>query len=197
MAELGYSRGEDRLMEFVFDEERAAQAAAYLLRRHGGAMPSMKLVHLLYLVDRRGLIEAGYPATGDRFVATPHGPALSRILDLLTWGCRNEDSPWQRYVSTPANYCVEAIGPRNEERLSEYDHEVLDAVLSDFGAMDQWALADHMQALPEWVDPGCGAAEVDPRVILQSAGYSDDEIEHVEEEVAAVHWLRTNFAAAG
>ena len=46
-------------MRFVFDERRAAQAAARLLDKHGGTMPWLKLVKLLYLADRAALVEGG------------------------------------------------------------------------------------------------------------------------------------------
>ena len=189
-------------MEFVFDEQKAAQAAAYLLRRHGGPMPVMTLLHLLYLLDRRQLIETGSPATGDRLLATPYGPVPARILDLLTWGSRDERSPWREHVAPPADHCVTVAAPETGDeltdygRLSEYDHEVMGALLDKFGALDQWALAGHLRALPEWSDPGCGATEIDPRSILVGAGYSNDELEHAEEQAAAVRWLHMNFVAA-
>lgn len=184
-------------MEFVFDEQKAAQAAAYLLRRQGEPMPYIKLIKLLYLADRKALIETGYPITGDRFVSMPHGPVLSQILDLITWGCRDEGSPWREHISLPSNYSVMAIGPHDEGSLSDYDRGLLDALLDEFGAMDHWDLVDHTHALPEWVDPEGSSIDIDPRVILRDAGYTDEGIEDVEDEAAAVRWLRTNFAAAG
>ena len=48
-------------MEFFFDERKAAQAASVLLERHGGSMPYIKLIKLLYLADREALIESGLP----------------------------------------------------------------------------------------------------------------------------------------
>ena len=39
-------------VEFIFDERKAAQAAAHLLRRHGSSMWDIKLIKLLYLADR-------------------------------------------------------------------------------------------------------------------------------------------------
>ena len=184
-------------MEFVFDEQKAAQAAAYLLRRHGEPMPYIKLIKLLYLADRRALIETGYPITGDRLVSMPKGPVLSQILDLITWESRDEGSEWRKHVSLPFNYLVMAIGPRDQGRLSDYDRSALDAVFDEFGRMDKWDVVDHTHTLPEWVDPDGSPRDIDPRVILRDAGYSDDEIAQVEDEVAAVHWLRTNFAATG
>ena len=184
-------------MEFVFDEQKAAQAAAYLLRRHGGPMPYIKLIKLLYLADRRALIETGYPITGDRLVSMPKGPVLSEILSLITWESRDEDSEWRKHISLPSNYLVMAIGPQDEGKLSDYDRDLLDTVFDDFSKMDKWDLVDYTHRLPEWVDPEGSSRDIDPRVILRDAGYSDDEIAQVEDEVAAVHWLRTNFAATG
>ena len=184
-------------MQFVFDERTAAQAAAHLLRRHGGPMPYVKLIKLLYLADRRAFIETGFPITGDRFVAMPYGPVLSRVLDLMAWESRDADSPWSACVSQPLNYCVMAIGPPDESHLSEYDRDTLDAVLDEFGALDRWALVDYTHTLPEWTDPAGSAVDIDPRVILRDAGFTEDAIAAVESDVADVHWLRTNYAATG
>lgn len=184
-------------MQFVFDERKAAQAAAYLLRLHGGPMPYIKLIKLLYLVDRRTFVETGYPTTGDRFVAMPHGPVLSRVLDLITWGRREADSPWSTYVSQPMNYCVMAIGPPDEGRLSEYDRTTIDAILDEFGAMDPWELVDYTHTLPEWSDPGGSSVGIDPRVILRNAGCSDEAIAAIESEVAEIHWFHVNYVATG
>ena len=87
------------MIEFVFDERRAAQAAARLLEWHGRPMSVRKLVTLLYLADRRSFVEAGYPITGDRFVNTPDGPALERIARLLD-GEADEQSPWRSQIAS-------------------------------------------------------------------------------------------------
>lgn len=183
-------------MQFVFDEWKAAQAVAYLLHRHGGPMPSAKLVRLLYLVDRRSFVETEYPTTGDRFVAMPDGPALARIPDLIAGTRRDADSSWSAFVSPFPDGCV-TLGPRDEDRLSDYDRDLIGGVLDEFGAMDDEALAAYMRALPEWTAPAGPCADIDPRVILRDAGYSEDDIAEVESELADVHWLRTNYAAIG
>lgn len=183
-------------MQFVFDERAAAQAAAHLLRRYGGPMPSARLARLLYLVDRRGFVETEYPTTGDRFVAMPDGPGLARIAELIAGVRRDGESPWGVVSPSPGG-CVTAIGPCDEDRLSDYDRELIGSVLDDFGMMDDEALAAHMRALPEWTAPASPCADIDPRVILRDAGYTEDDIAEVESELAATHWLRTKYAATG
>ena len=80
-------------MEFVFNDRKTAQAAAWLLDRQEGRMPYLKLIKLLYLADRQSLIESGYPITGDRLVSMDRGPVLSRVLDL------NQTRPARRAIS--------------------------------------------------------------------------------------------------
>ena len=182
-------------MEFVFDEEKAAQAAAYLLRRHGEPMPYIKLIKLLYLADRKALIENGYPITGDRLVSMPKGPVLSQILDLITWESRDEGSEWRKHVSLPFNYLVMAIGSRDQGRLSDYDRSALDAVFDEFGRMDKWDVVDHAHTLPEWVDPDGSSRDIDPRVILREAGYTEEGIEDVEDAAAGIRSLDKLYAS--
>jgi len=55
-----------------FNEAKATQAAALLLKLRGGRMNYMKLIKLLYLVDRTALIRWGRPVTFDSYCSMPH-----------------------------------------------------------------------------------------------------------------------------
>ena len=82
-------------MRFCFDEEKTAQAAAYLLWKFGRRHNVMALMKLLYLADRKALIERGHPITGDHMVSMPHGPVLSETLELINCGRPpGVASPW-------------------------------------------------------------------------------------------------------
>ena len=62
-------------MTVTYREDKATQAAARLLRLAGGKLNHMKLMKLLYLADRRALIQWGRPITFDWYVSMPHGPS--------------------------------------------------------------------------------------------------------------------------
>ena len=95
-------------MRFVFNEEKAAQAAAYLIRLHGGRINLMALLKLLYLADRQSLLATGQTITGDQRVSMPHGPVLSRIYDSAKWPQEGrEDESWCRYMSERQRHEVE------------------------------------------------------------------------------------------
>jgi len=58
-------------IRFAFDEKKAAQAAAYLLKLNGGTMDRRKLLMMLYMADRKMLVEHGRTITGDEFANVP------------------------------------------------------------------------------------------------------------------------------
>ena len=110
-------------MRFFFNQRKAAQAAAYLVRLHGGQINLMALLKLLYLADRTALVETGYTITGDHMVSMPHGPVLSYIYDSSKWG-KMEDDPWYEYISERTNHEVSLAKLMLEvDELSEYEIE--------------------------------------------------------------------------
>ena len=172
-------------VEFIFDERKAAQAAAHLLRRHGSSMPYIKLIKLLYLADRQSLIETGYTITGDRLVAMADGPALNRVLFFIEAPCA---------VSTAAGVNTSRTRPTArsptwasplKESCRPMSATVLDGVCDTYGTYEPRALIECTMGLPEWSDPNDRSRRIDPRDILRAGGYSDGQIESVVEDVAA------------
>ena len=181
------------MIEFVFNEKRAAQAAAYLLRLHGGPMEYLKLIKLLYLADRRVLIETGLPITGDRMVSMDHGPVLSGIYDLIK-GEWSGDGSWRAYVGSPQGYSVRWTGCEDDEELSKGEREALDEVYRKFGSLDQWQLRYETHQLAEWHDPNHSSRPIDPREILVSAGLSSMEIDLLAAEAGEVAAFKGRYA---
>jgi uncharacterized phage-associated protein len=73
-------------MRLRFNEAKATQAAARLLRNRGGTMSYMKLIKLLYLADREALASWGRPITTGNYVSMDKGPVLSHVLDRINEG---------------------------------------------------------------------------------------------------------------
>ena len=179
-------------MRFVFDERRAAQAAARLLDKHGGTMPWLKLVKLLYLADRAALVEGGAPITGDRFVSLRHGPALGRVLDLIRDDCPAEDSIWHGYV-VRERFDARLVDNADNEWLSEYNMGILDGVFEAYGCLGEWDVVARTHALPEWKDPGDSAIPIEPEDILRYSGYSETAIGYVADQAEAEYSLHTTL----
>ncbi|MBI1814360.1 MAG: SocA family protein [Deltaproteobacteria bacterium] len=175
-------------MRFRFNERKAAQAAAYLIKLRGGRLNYMKLIKLLYLADRRVLVERGRMITGDHMVSMPHGPVLSTVLDLINWGSRTP-SPWSEYITTSTSYEVALARELETDELSKYELRILDEVDSKYGPLDKWALRDLTHDLPEWVDPDGSSDPIDPQTILHHEGKSQEEIRQLTHDAEDTYFL--------
>ena len=177
-------------MEFIFDEHKATQAAAYLLKRDGGRMKYMKLIKLLYLADRTALIETGSPITGDRFVAMKLGPVLGRVLDLIKNPAPQAESIWQCSIACEG-FDVLLVQDAAVDQLSEYSEMVLGRIFDQYGQESEWSLSDLSHLLPEWSNPGTSVLPIDPADILRDEGYGEDELRMAIDQADAVYRLRT------
>ncbi len=182
-------------MRFVFDEQKSAEAAAYLLRLADGPLPQIKLLKLLYIADRQALKETGYPITGARMVSMEHGPVLSQIYDRMTLGDARE-TPWSLYIRPPRDFEVSLRIEPEWLNLSDYDRDLLGLVWARFGAMDRWALVRLTREFPEWTDPIGSSVDIDPAVILREAGWPEAEIRAAAENAEGIRALHTILAAS-
>lgn len=177
------------MLRFVFNERKATQAAAHIIKFYKGTLSYLKLIKLLYLADRKALIETGSPITGDKMVAMPKGPVLSMVYDLITWGER-ESGYWREYISEPTHYNVSLVkdNPENDE-LSKYELGILDDINEKLGHLDKWQLVDLTHELPEWEDPKGSSYPIPPEKILQVENIPSDEIRRITEESEELWFL--------
>lgn len=168
----------------LFDERKAAQAAAYLLHRAGGRLPLLKLMKLLYLAERRSFALHGEPLTGDALVSMPQGPVLSMTYDHCNGALATREGGWDTWISDRQGHDLELRDPsmiRTPEQdllaLSDGDLEVLAAVWGEFGHIDRWALVRYTHdECPEWEDPNGSSRPIDPERLLAVLGYGSEQI---------------------
>jgi len=170
-----------------FREDRTTQAAGRLLKLGGGRMNILKLIKLLYLVDRAALLRLGRPVTYDSYVAMPHGPVLSLTLDRIN----SDPSPgnpdyWHQHVSERQGYDVALKKETSGDQLSVAQEKIIDKIFSRFGQMSQWQLRDWCHDnLPEWKDPDGSSTPIEIRDILAAAGIKESEARSIEEALEA------------
>jgi uncharacterized phage-associated protein len=159
-------------MRFAYDQTKAGELAAQLLDHAGGAMPMLKLLKLMYLVDRTSLIETGFPVTGDKMVAMGNGPVLSKTYDHL-----KPTGTLPFVEGEPGNVRRDEKAP-SRGRLSDYEIELALRIFKEFGAMSGEKLIDYLhRTVPEWKAPPVGSSVlIDPADILRAAGKSESEI---------------------
>jgi len=174
----------------VYNEQKATQAAAYLLKKFGGTHNYMALLKLLYLSDRKALLESGYSITGDLMYSLPHGPVLSNILSLMSRGAQG--GPWMESIQQSGRYQVTIVKDPGLDDLSEFESSILDTVYTSHGALSQWQLEDLTHELPEWEDPGASNKLIEPRSILEAEGIPAVDIQRLSDEAEA-RWYMTEI----
>lgn len=174
-------------MRLRFREAKTTQAAARLLALRGGRMNYMKLLKLLYIVEREALLQWGRPVTADRCVSLPKGPVLSQTLNLI-----NEEpgpdapSAWAEHISQPENYQVRLLKPAGDDELSAAETALIDDVFRRYGQMNRWKLVDLMHTFPEWQDPEGSALPITYRDILKAGGKTELEIAAILQDIEVV-----------
>jgi uncharacterized phage-associated protein len=142
----------------MFNERKVAQIASFFLKKESSLrMPHLKLMKLLYLSDREAIATFGFPISGDLYVSMPHGPVLSRTLNLMDGDIESAEQGWESWISDKENYEV-ALRPvcvaSELDELSKAEISVLEKVWNIFGSMGKWAIRDWThQHCPEWKDP--------------------------------------------
>lgn len=183
-------------MQFVFDERKATEAAAELLRLNGGRMSYLRLVKLMYLADRKCLVETGLPITGDLMYSLRRGPILSEVLDLAE-SRTPVDSVWGRVVAPVGPYHLKLLPHSPGGSLSRYQREVLKAVWNECKDMKTPVLLRHLHdVLPEWDNPGGSRKAILPEEILRDENWQASDIEDLASDVAAASSMKRLLATA-
>jgi uncharacterized phage-associated protein len=172
-------------MKLRFNEAKAAQAAARLLKLRGGRMSFLKLIKLLYIVDREALLRWGRPVTTDQYVSMDKGPVLSKIYDLIT------DEPvagvptvWYSLISRPDQYEVSLLqDPPPSEELSPAEEQLIDEMFSQLGAKSRWELVEISHTLPEWKNPEGCTIPIQYEDILRAGKKPQNEINEILREL--------------
>jgi len=150
-------------------------------------MSYLKLIKLLYLLDREALLRWGRPVTTDRYVSMDNGPVVSRIYDLI----REEPPPgtnpiWRHYISAPQDYEVALVAVPETDELSRAEEALIEEIFAKFGKMTRWDLVQVSHEFPEWQDPNGSAIPIQYRDILRAGNKTETEIAAVEADLESL-----------
>jgi uncharacterized phage-associated protein len=187
----------------MFNERKAAQVAAWFLKRQGGRMPHLKLIKIMYLADREAMNRHGFPITGDQFVAMPHGPVPSATLDCINgYQPKPIEGGWEAWISDREGHAVALRRPDFDrgalDELSDADLDVLSAVWEKFGAWDQWKLVEYLhdpETCPEWIDPDGTSVPISYERIFEALGRSKNEAASLADRIESENTVDRLFAS--
>jgi uncharacterized phage-associated protein len=171
-----------RRLRCRFDEAKATQVAAILVRKAGGKLSHISLAKLTYIIDREAFSRWGRPVIGGSYYSLPHGPVISQIVDLMRriegW---DNDSVWTRHLTKIGNE-MQLIEPVGNDELSPAELNVIDEVFDTFGT-EKWELRDKSHQFGEWIDPHGSRLPISITDILFEVGKSPKEIAQIADEL--------------
>jgi len=190
------------MLKNLFNEKKAAQAAAYFLFRADKPLSILKLMKLLYLAERRSFQKHGEPMVGDRLVSMPHGPVLSRTYNLMNGELPSMDGGWEFWIADRAEHDLALRNPkglRSPEQdlleLSDADLDVLSETWTSFGHMTGLQLRDYTHKhCPEWKDPDGSMIPMRPETFFAALDFTPDQTREAlaklreEDEVNAIFY---------
>ena len=182
---------QNKKIKFKFNEIKTTQTATFLLNKSGGKMNYMKLIKLLYLIDREALIHWGRTLTCDTYFSMKHGPVLSNVLDIIIYG-EKATSYWYKYITEPKNYEIELKDelPR-QDTLSKREIKLIDEIFDDFNEFNEWEMVDICHdILPEWKDVGETSEQIEIDDILTAEKKSEEEINSIKEEILNLEYVK-------
>ncbi len=186
-------------MNFRFDIGKATEAACLFLELGGGQMNIMKLVKLLYLLDRHSLDRRNMPVIGGDYLSMRNGPVTSEALDLISAGrlIGEADRRWEQCVTDRRNHEVKLEKMPERDHLSDAEVGLLDEVWGEHGAKDQWQLADWCHTrCKEWTPVSGGCASIAIEQMAMALGKSPAQVNRLRQEAAELNQLDEIFAPA-
>jgi uncharacterized phage-associated protein len=193
------------MLKNLFNEKKAAQAAAYFLFRAGGPLSVLKLMKLLYFAERRSFEKFGEPMTGDRLVSMPHGPVLSRTHNHMNRELPSIEGGWEFWIADRAEHDLGLRDPaalRSPEQdlleLSDADLGVLSEIWNRFGHMTGWQLREYThEHCPEWKDPDGSMIPMQPETLFEALKFTPEQCEAALAKLREEDGINAAFASAG
>lgn len=165
----------------LFNEAKAAEAIAFLLEKSGRTMEILKLMKLIYLVERRSYEQFGEPIIGDTPYSFEHGPVLSRVYDLAKQGSKATSKHWSSYMAQSQDYYVNLkaaveVKPDDLLNLSDSDIEILESIWAEFGHKTGNELRAYTHTLPEYEEQAPGKRSLINQVkLLKALGFNEKQ----------------------
>lgn len=132
-----------------FDPVKTTQAAAVVLKQHGGQASRLRLLKILVIADREAFAETLEPITGDSLAAMDHGPVPSITYNMLK-GTSFHSKVWDMYIARVDSQNHRLVADPGVGRLSRYEIEKLQSICDRFRNANDYDLAHYTHGFAEW-----------------------------------------------
>ena len=162
----------------------------------------MKLLKLMYLVERQVFLSYGYSVTDDDLVLMKFGPVLSGAYDALKTQHTTHDD-WTFLFQNSSGYDISLrtaqLSRDDFDYLSDFEVGVADSIWDQFKNFDQYSLSEYTHSLPEWQDPlqvGQKTLPLTREAIALGGNLSPETAREMSEETESYRQVARLFAPA-
>ncbi len=106
------------------NEQKAIQAAALFISHSGGTIDHVKLVKLMYLLEREALIRWGHPALNDNYFSLKAGPIPSEVCDFIN----STETVWSEHIAKEPKNILRLLKSPPFDELSEAEKSLIDSL---------------------------------------------------------------------
>ncbi len=170
-----------------YNEEKATQATCILLELSGGEMSLLKLMKLIYNVEREAINRWMRPITFGSPCSMQHGQVISEIYDNAKLVNQDEDSFWTQHIRTVNNNKVRLINRDcGMNKLSRAEIKLLREMFERY--KDKTALQmrnehHNKDLFPEYIDPGISSFLTTYDDILIALGKTEEQIDEFKKDL--------------
>jgi len=175
-------------VQFVFDIRKAVAATGYLCELNQRSIDMLKCIKMLYIADRKALLEWHRPITGDSFWSLENGPIVSRIYNLIRGKIGGPEMDLWNAVFNPRQIDIVALKTGitpNTKPLSKREKDALREAYEQIQPLSIGAVIDLVHKFPEWKYPGKSSIPIDPKMIFYYENFGEDAVKKIEEDLDA------------
>jgi len=158
-------------------------------------MDLLKLIKIMYAIEKESLKRWGRLVTYDRLYSLRHGQVVSQTYNMAEYRERPAKTTWGDYINTTKEDIVHLN--LNQEcgisQLSRAEIELIKEVYASNKDKTPGQLMDehHNQDItPEWTDPGTSRIETKYSDLLRILGKTNEQITEFENELKCLKSLR-------
>jgi len=163
-----------------YREDKATALASFFLEKAGGELEYLKLLKLIYLVERESLRRLSTSVTGDVFYSMKHGPVMSATFDLIkdneAWVDFDHEN-WSRTIARPKGHTVRLKSRfAVDEVLSPVEVGFAESIWERFKNVDQWEMVEWIhETFPEWQETS-SRIPISTDDVFRAMSLSEDQV---------------------
>jgi uncharacterized phage-associated protein len=178
----------------LYNEFKAAQTTGLFLKLNGGTENLLKLIKLLYAVERESINRQLCPYTYDKLVSMPHGQVVSNTYDNIK--SKSPEGIWKecfKVTSDGKEKTVHLLRDCGIEKLSRADIALItETYQNNIAKTPEDLEREHHdpKIMPEYVDPHGSSIKTDYATLLRILGKNQTEIDDFHsdlKEMAFIH----------